>query len=197
MSSKKVMPFPGEHTARKKVSDETLVSACGNGEMDALGILFERHHMNVYRFLAHMAKVPNQELDDLVQETFIQIGKSAGRFRGKSSAKTWILAISANLLRRHQRTESRRFRLLSAYKAEPKHRPKADDITENRQAVSRLPEAIRNLPEHLRVVFVLCVLEHTPGYEAAKALGIPKGTVWRRLHQARKALQKALSWGES
>jgi RNA polymerase sigma-70 factor (ECF subfamily) len=39
---------------------------------------------------------------------------------------------------------------------------------------------------------VLCDLEQVPGVEVARALGVPEGTIWRRLHVARKAVRAAV-----
>ena len=38
----------------------------------------------------------------------------------------------------------------------------------------------------------MCELEETPGKDAAEALGVPEGTLWRRLHEAREALRRAM-----
>ncbi len=193
MKPKKIVPFPGKHMAQGEIADETLIRAIAQGDGNALGTLFERHSMAVFRFLARMSKVPQQELDDLVQETFIQVGKSARRFKGKSSGKTWILGISANVLRRHCRTQGRRMRFLHAFKSETKTKMGAAIDFEARRILANLPNAIKELPEPLRLVFVMCALEQVPSKEVAEVLGIPHGTVRRRLHQARKHLEKLLS----
>lgn len=180
-----------------KIPDSALVYGCKKEDRDALGLLFERYHQIVYRFLARMSGTQDRDLDDLVQETFIQVFKSASNFKEKSSVKTWILAIAGNVARHYFRGESRRNRLLKIYKSTP---PVIDDsLLEKahlRQMIERLPEAITTLPYSLRVVFVLCVLEGMPGGEVSRVLNIPKGTVWRRLHRARKLLRDSIKWGE-
>ena len=67
------------------------------------------------------------------------------------------------------------------------HRP--DDRVTHRQSLERLRAGIEELPYDFRVVFLLCDLEGLKGTEAARALGIPEGTVWRRLHEARTRLR--------
>ena len=57
---------------------------------------------------------------------------------------------------------------------------------------SAVAAAIADLSHDLRVVFVLCDLEELPGSEVAAVLGIPEGTVYRRRHDARRALREAL-----
>jgi DNA-directed RNA polymerase specialized sigma24 family protein len=47
------------------------------------------------------------------------------------------------------------------------------------------------------VTFVLCDLEEIPGVEVARTLRVPEGTIWRRLHVARKRIRSALTWDGS
>ena len=89
-------------------SDETLVAACAREESAALGALFDRHHGAVYRFFSRFAGVSEADLDELVSETFLNVYRSAGRFRGDAAVRTWITAIAANVARHHVRSESRR-----------------------------------------------------------------------------------------
>ena len=75
-----------------EMSDVALLAACAVGDSAALGALFDRHRSAVQRFLARLAD--QRDTDDLVQETFLQVNRSADRFRGRSSVKTWILGIA-------------------------------------------------------------------------------------------------------
>ena len=55
--------------------------------------------------------------------------------------------------------------------------------------------ALSALPPILRETFVLCELEDVPGPEAARALGVREGTLWWRLHEARRRLRAAVDGG--
>jgi RNA polymerase sigma-70 factor (ECF subfamily) len=55
-----------------------------------------------------------------------------------------------------------------------------------------LAQAVDGLPDPLREVFVACEIEDLPGAEVARVLGVPEGTLWRRLHDARKAIRTAM-----
>jgi RNA polymerase sigma-70 factor (ECF subfamily) len=63
------------------------------------------------------------------------------------------------------------------------------------QQVHRLAAALEDLPHDLRTAYVLCDLEDVPGVDAARVLGIRAGTLWRRLHEARRALRDAIDDG--
>ena len=176
-----------------EMTDEALVAACGKGDRAALGALFDRHHRCVYRFLARFAGTDDRDLDDLVQATFVEVLRSAARFGGRSAVRTWLLGIAHNVVRHHVRSEVRRRKALEAVAeapADPGATPDAE--AERRQQLARLAKALAELSEPLRVVFVMCDLEQVPGVEAARVLGLRPGTVWRRLHDARKALARQI-----
>ena len=80
-----------------EVPDTALLDACAVGDGSALGALFDRHHVAVERFVGRLSYCDADELADLVQNTFIEVGRSARSFKGKSSVKTWIFSIAATL----------------------------------------------------------------------------------------------------
>jgi RNA polymerase sigma factor (sigma-70 family) len=176
------------------LTDEALVAACGAGDSAALGVLFDRYHNPARRFLSRLLGARGDEVEDLIQATFLEVWRSSQKFGRRSAVRTWILGISANLARHHLRSEQRRavaFGVLS-------YRPEADsgndpsDAAVRRQLVDRIGRALQELPHDLKVAFVLCDLEEVQGVEAARVLGVRPGTLWRRLHEARKALRAAL-----
>ena len=174
-------------------SDHELVSACAAGQTPALGVLFDRHHAAIHRFFARMLGAGNPDIDELVNETFLNVHRAAPRFRGLASVKTWITAIAANVARHHIRSESRRrafMRLLQGGHSEASE--DANRTAEHRDLVRHLGKLLTALPYNLRVAFVICDLEEIPGADAARALGVPEGTLWRRLHEARKSLRSSL-----
>ncbi len=171
------------------LSDEILVTACGAGDREALGELFGRYEHDVYKFLASVSDCSPHDLDDLVQTTFVEVFRSVHRFVGRSSVKTWIFGIAANVARMHLRGEIRKRRALRAVSdIPPAYAPTPGEQAEGRESIERLRAALCELPYPLRSVFVMCALEGIPGVEAARALDLPEGTLWRRLHEARRHL---------
>ncbi len=172
------------------VSDEALVVACAGGDTAALGTLFDRRQADVRRFLFRLSGTAERDLDDLVQSTFLQALKASARFRGHSSAKTWLYGIAANLVRHHVRGEVRQKNFLHALgDVVAEGAASADATAVRRQQVEQLRAGVARLPHDQRVAFVLCDVEGVSGVESAALLGIPEGTLWRRLHQARSALR--------
>lgn len=175
------------------MSDEALLAACATGDAGALGALFDRFHEAVYRFAARLQTTDDLARDDLVQATFLEVGRIARSFRGTSSVKTWILGVAANVARHALRSEVRRrfhqARFLEQASAAPML---VDDQVERRQLLARIAGALAGLPRDQQIAFILCDLEQLPGVEVARVLEVPEGTLWRRLHCARKAIRAAL-----
>lgn len=196
MTRGKLLPLRRSEGTPAELSDEALLAACGVGDGAALGELFDRHHEVVYRFLGRLAGAGDADLDDLVQATFVELRRSAGAFRGRSTMRTWLLGIAANVARHHVRGEARRRSMVANAAALPQGAvARPDDSAEQRELLARVGEAVAELPHDLRVAFVMCDLEEVPGVEVARVLGLREGTLWRRLHDARKALRAALGEG--
>ena len=189
----RVVPLRPKARVSDDLSDRALLAACGSGDTVALGVLFRRHSRKVYRFLARMAPLDHDLLDDWVQSTFLSAQNSANRYKGNSSVLTWLLAIAGNILKNHVRGETRRRRALGMIEAMPVPPSKAPDTEyEHRQIMACIASELAVMSYKMRVVFVMCVLEGIPGCEVARTLGLRQGTVWRRLHVARKQLSAAV-----
>jgi RNA polymerase sigma factor (sigma-70 family) len=177
--------------------DEALLRACAKGDKKALGELFDRHDESVRRFLARVCQISATDLDDLVHATFIEAYRSAGAFRARSSARTWIFGIAVNVSRHHTRSEARRGRFLTMLAADV-HSGEATsaphEALEHRQALDRMGSALRRLPYARRAAFVLCEIEGLTASEAGSVLGVRPGTIGRWLHDARKSLRAAIEW---
>ncbi|HLK92032.1 MAG TPA: RNA polymerase sigma factor [Polyangia bacterium] len=175
-------------------TDVELVAAVVRGEGEALGALFDRHHHGVYRFLTRLSGTDSGDLDDLVQNTFVRLVDAAPRFAGQASVRSWILAIASHVAHDHIRAEIRRRKHVRAGDLAPLAGPdRPDQRFEGREALARFQRALDGLSHELRVAYIMCELEDSSGRDAASALGIPEGTLWRRLHDARKALLGAMS----
>ncbi len=196
-SGGQVVPLRGidvRRSALSEISDEALLASCGVGDSAALGALFDRHHEAVYRLVSRLLRGEAAETDDLVQTTFLEAWKSARTYSGRGSVKSFLFGIAANTARRHFRSTARRH---AAYADWPEPPPGGapDEAAVRAQQVARLAAALDDLPLDLRTAYVLCDLEDLPGVEAARVLGIRAGTLWRRLHDARRALRDAIEGG--
>jgi len=170
-----------------QMSDEALVAACATGDRASQAQLFERHVTAIHRFVTRMRGSDREMAEDLVQGIFLAAFQSAPRFRG-DNARAWLYGIAANHVRDYARKELRRKRALVAVAdVAPTQTSRGDP-----SLVAHLPAAIEALSHDLRAALVLIDLEGELGRDAALALGVPEGTLWRRVHLARKAVRVAL-----
>lgn len=114
--------------------------------------------------------------EDCAQDTFVLASKALARFRGESSAKTWLFGIAQNACRNYRRKHRETVPLEGWHAAEP--------VAPNLIEASALREALLKLdPEIARLV----ILKETEGLtyeECAEVFRIPVGTVKSRLHHA-------------
>jgi RNA polymerase sigma-70 factor (ECF subfamily) len=189
-----VVPFrrlDERRAALSEISDEALLASCGVGESAALGALFDRHHDAVYRLISRFLRSERVEIDDLVQTTFLEAWRSAKQYAGGGSVKSFLFGIAANTVRHYVRGAKRRRDAVDAIPDAPRVATPQDDAVRTQQ-LRRLQIGLDQLPHDLRAAYVLCELEDVPGPEAARILDVRQGTLWRRLHEARRALRAAI-----
>lgn len=148
--------------------------------MDALVV---RHHADVYRFLRHLTRHP-QEAEDLAQSTLLRALDRIELYAGKGSLRSWLLGVAYR-----EFTGWRRRRLwLPLLTDLPAPQNPYDDLAE----AEALLAALARLPDALRATFLLHHVEEVPLAEIAATLAIPEGTVKSRLHAARVRLRQTL-----
>ncbi|AKU90934.1 RNA polymerase sigma factor [Vulgatibacter incomptus] len=194
--SPRVLPFVSRSPPPPELSDEALLAACCVGDRGALAVLFQRHHLQVHRFCRRMVGSAS-DVEDLVQTTFLVAWTDAGRFRGNASVRAWLLGVAANLIRHEHRTKRNERGALERLHWKPRTvAAGVDEQVARRELLERLGGALERLPHELREAFVLCEIEEVPGTEAARILSLRPGTLWRRLHDARKRLLPLISGEE-
>jgi RNA polymerase sigma-70 factor (ECF subfamily) len=167
------------------------MSRLGQGDIGALGELYDRHQASIRRFLAR-ATVGADDVDDLVHTTFLTAATSAARYDGRADCRPWLMGIAVRLLRRRQYALGRwRGVVLSLATL---RRPSVDP----RSALSAradVERALGRLSQAKRITLLLAEVEGLSCPEIAAALDIPVGTVWTRLHTARRELRQWLGGG--
>jgi len=174
-----------------RASDPDIMSRLAGGETGALGELYDRYHVAVRRFLA-LATSDAEDVDDLVQATFLAAGKSAGRYDGRASCRPWLFGIAAQLLRRRRQRFRRWLAVPSSLSTT---RTTVVDPRLALQARSDVERALGRISETKRVTYLMAEVEGLSCAEIAEVLGVPIGTVWTRRHAARHELRRAIEEG--
>jgi RNA polymerase sigma-70 factor (ECF subfamily) len=137
------------------------------------------------------------EADDLAQETFMVLARSADRFEGRSNVYTWLYGILLNLDRRERRRNGLRNRKLrTAWDAAPKGErsvPAAETPIEVAEWKKSLWAVVAELPDGQRQTLTLRYSEHLSYEEIATAMNCPIGTVKSRVFHGVASLREKLS----
>jgi len=186
--------------------DEALARRAGEGDESAFETLVARFHGRVYR-LARRLTGSDGDAQDVMQDTFLQVYRGLGSFRGESKLSTWLFRIATNAALMHRRRRERRpAESLEEYaprfddegrhqlgEAELSLPARADELLDRRRLVEHALEGIDRLPDLYRTAFVLRDLEEMPTAEVAAVLGCEPAAVRQRVHRARLLLRGYLS----
>ncbi|MBF4762838.1 SigE family RNA polymerase sigma factor [Nocardioides islandensis] len=128
------------------------------------------------------------EAEDLVQEAFVRAYAAGARFRRVDNPEAWLRVTAINL----HRTRWRKMRNFARIKDRITGPPDLPGLEEHWEVV----DALRRLPENLRVVLVLHYLADRQVHQIAEELGVAEGTVKSRLSRGRDALAAELGQEE-
>jgi RNA polymerase sigma-70 factor (ECF subfamily) len=176
-----------------QLTDDELVAAIRVGNLTGLGTLFDRHGASVRRLLLRLGVAP-RDVDDLVQDSFLDCIVAAPSYQQGLSVRSWLFGIAVIVMRRHRRSLGRilqRAQEWAAKRVDPRVATPADALEWSEEA-QRGQRALAKLSPKKRAAFVLVVLEELSGDEAATALGVPVATVWTRVHYARREMMQFL-----
>jgi RNA polymerase sigma-70 factor (ECF subfamily) len=163
-----------------------LALAAGRGDQAALEQLVEGSYDQVWRLCARL--VDTQSADDLAQEAYGRAVSALPGFGGRSSARTWLLAITRNTCMDELRARTRHRRRDARLAARPLVGEAAvPDATEH----ATVADALSRLSPERREAFVLTQLLGLTYAEAAAVCGCPIGTIRSRVARARADLLAA------
>ncbi|SRR5579871_569143 len=172
------------------IEDTVLIGRVANADKTAMHIMFARHHIAVYRFV--LGRLQDKALaEDVTSEVFLDVWRCAGRFEGRSSVLTWILAI-ARRKSSAARSNSHSVQLDDDIVADL---DSADDPDAPLQARDRsvvLRRCITRLSAEHREVIDLVYYQEQSMESIATILGIPRNTAKTRVFYARKRLADEL-----
>jgi RNA polymerase sigma-70 factor (ECF subfamily) len=178
------------------LADEDLISLADGGDTQAFAALYDRHARVAYS-LAYRMMGERQAAEDLVQEAFLKVWRSAGSYRvEKASVRTWVLSILNNRGIDELRSSASRRRTQDRVEAQTSTSQPSEAFAEtwrNSQG-EQVREALRGLPPEQLTVLELAYFSGYTHKEIAELLGLPLGTVKGRM---RLGLQKIREYFDS
>jgi len=174
-------------------TDADLIGRAGRSA-EAFAEVFDRHYQPIYAYAAR--RLGPDLAEDVAAETFlVAFDRRADYDQARLDARPWLYGIASNLVARHGRAESRRYRTL-ARSAERDVVEPHDDLVAGRVDAAavrgRLARALAGLRRPVRDVLLLVAWAGLSQQEAAVALDIPAATARSRLHRARRQMRRAL-----
>ncbi len=168
------------------LSDNSIMLKVKNGDLDKLGLLFERYHRPLFGFLFHMTG--QRELsEDMVQNVFYRVLKYRHTFRGDGEFKTWMYHMARNVVNDNGRTLKRSIRQqeLTEYNTDNVGGGfAADESIHKKQELATLRNAMAKLSEESREVLILSKFQELKYNEIAEIMDITEGAVKVRVHRA-------------
>jgi RNA polymerase sigma-70 factor (ECF subfamily) len=157
-----------------------LVAAAQAGDRAAYGRLYDRFAPMVHGVL--LARVPRSDVEDLVQDVFLQAMRRLGSLRSAEAFGGWLATIARNRARDHWRRGEDTVELPEDVAGTP--HPEGEALA--------VLAAIRRLPEAYRETLVLRLVEGLTGPEIAERTGLTPGSVRVNLHRGMQMLREAL-----
>jgi RNA polymerase sigma-70 factor, ECF subfamily len=173
------------------VSDEGLIEAIAQGDRHAMGLLYGRHSLRVYRFILRMTGDASLA-EDLVSEVFLEVWRHADGFQARSQVSTWLLAIARNKMlsafRRHcdEQLDDQGVAAIE----DPADDPEISIQKKDRRAL--IQKCLSQLSTAHREVVDLVYYHEKTLEEVARIVGAPLSTVKTRMFYARQRMEKLL-----
>lgn len=175
--------------ARLRTDDVELARLCVLGDRASQRDVFRRHvsrvHATLYRILG-----PDSEMDDLIQDTFIEIFRSLATFRGDALLSTWVDRLTVRVA--YGRISRRRAEIvhLAVVPELPSGDASSEDRALAREAARRLYAIVEKLEPLQRVAYTLHVIDARPIEEVAAAMDASVVTTKVRAWRAARYVEK-------
>lgn len=170
--------------------DLELIARWQAGDERAASALVARHAAALARFA--VASGERNEVDELVQDTFVRAFNSLDGFRGESSFRTWLFTIERRLLVDRRRAEKRRRDRVEIQEDDATTEYDALDGVVASETERRMRQAVRRLSPTQKEVFTLRVAEGLSYKEIAAAVGTTEGAARVHYHNAMRAVKEFL-----
>ena len=188
---------PERKTLEQNLTENALIQRWQRGDATAFDELYTRHAPAIYRLGWAMLQ-QTQSAEDVVQETFLRAHKARQRFDpSRAGLGTWLYQIALNYCRSHLR---RKHLLTIPWLRQTEETPDLPDFRPGPESTALrgeyrhiLWEAVQNLSAPLREVITLHYYMELPAVEIAVMLNCPEGTIYSRLHNARRRLAETLA----
>lgn len=165
------------------MTDESIMEAVKNGDLQQASLLFERYHKRIFNFLARLA-VDRMLAEDLTQNVFLRMIKYRGSYKEGLRFQSWIYQMARNAFSDHYRTNASKY---SNYVDVEQLSDKIQDPQESEEQAQReklLQRSMAMLDEEQRELLVLTRFQHMKYEEVATILETSVANIKVKVHRA-------------
>ena len=178
-------------TSDDRAVDAALIERWKGGDQAAATAIVERHAAALARFAASSGE--REQVDELVQDTFVRAFNSIDSFRADSALRTWLFTILKRLILDRRRAERRRGNVVELEETHAVQAYAALDALVADETAQRVRRAVETLSPMQRDVFLLRATDGMAYSEIAAVVGSTEGACRVHYHNAMRAIKELLS----
>jgi len=179
-----------------KIRDEELMAMFCSGNTGAFQILFEKYKDRIFRFIVSSYEHDQVKAEDYAQEIFLRIIKYRDKFNPAMVFSTWLYTVARNYCINQLRNRPKVILWSTEQESGVEYRANGKNAVEELEGNELrkiILDAIKELPENLRTVFVLREIDGLANSEVAEIMNIQEGNARTLLHRAKKKLQALIT----
>ncbi|NAY92752.1 sigma-70 family RNA polymerase sigma factor [Muricauda sp. JGD-17] len=172
------------------LSDNALMSEVKSGDLDKLGLLYERHKKTLFGFFYNLGNNPSVS-EDLVQNVFMRMLKYRGSYTGKGMFGAWMFRMARNVNYDHHKKTAKE-KISWQVSSEELGEASDDGFNESMEREGNsilLKRALAKLSDEKRELLILSKYKGLKFGELAEILGCTEGAAKVRVHRALKELR--------
>ena len=177
------------HARRVKALPRTdVVERAQAGDVTAFRELYASYHRQIARQLTFL--VPRSDLEDVLQDVFIEVFRSIKRFQGKSAFTTWLYRVAVHVAMKARRRHTRsRLDIVEDLPEQVDAAPQPVEVALSAERQARVEDLLQRLSPKKRAVLVMHDLQGIDAVKISEVLGTNVLTVRTRLFYARRELE--------
>lgn len=165
------------------MTDETIMEAVKNGELQQATLLFERYHKRIFNFLARMT-MDRDLAEDLTQNVFLRIIKYRNSYREGNKFQSWIYQVARNVFSDHYQSVKNRFSDFVDVEKVSDHIGNSNDSEEQDEKEKLLHRSMAKLTEEQRELLVLTRFQQMKYEEVAAIMDTTVANIKVKVHRA-------------
>jgi RNA polymerase sigma factor (sigma-70 family) len=171
------------------MTDELIMEAVKNGNLQQASLLFDRYHKRIFNFLAHMTM--NREVaEDLTQNVFLRMLKYRGSYREGAKFQSWIYQVARNVFSDHYQAHKNRFSDFIDVDKLSETIQDSEELVEQLEREKNLHKSLALLNEEQRELLVLTRFQQMKYEEVAALMDTTVANIKVKVHRAIQKLRE-------